>query len=70
MQNYFSKEMETVSPDYLRAVQSARLIKMVNNCYDNIPFYKAKFDEMGLLPSDIKTIDDVSKLPFTIKQDL
>ena len=58
------------SRDYLRAVQSARLIKMVENCYNNVPFYKKKFDEIGLLPGDIKSIDDITKLPFTIKQDL
>lgn len=67
---YFQPEIETASREYLRAVQSARLIKMVYNCYENVPFYKKKFDEIGLLPQDIKSIDDISKLPFTVKQDL
>jgi len=70
MANYFNPEIETASRDYLRALQSARLIKMVENCYNNVPFYKNKFDEMGLKPSDIKSIEDITKLPFTVKQDL
>ena len=70
MSNYYNAEMETASPAYMKAVQSARLIKMVYNCYNNVPFYKKKFDEIGLLPQDIKTIDDITKLPFTVKQDL
>ncbi len=70
MKKYFTPEIETASREYLRAVQSARLIKMVHNCYNNVPFYKRKFDEIGLLPGDIKSIDDITKLPFTIKQDL
>ena len=70
MAKYFSPEIETASRDYLHAIQSARLIKTVKRCYENIPFYKAKFDEMGLKPEDIHSIDDISKLPFTVKQDL
>ncbi len=66
----FKPEIECASRDYLHAVQSARLIKMVKNAYDNVPFYKAKFDEIGLKPEDIHSIDDISKLPFTVKTDL
>ncbi len=67
---YFSKEIETASPEYIHALQSVRLIKMVKNCYENVPFYKKKFDDLGLKPGDIKSIDDITKLPFTVKQDL
>ena len=69
-QNYFDPAIELASRDYLHALQSARLIKMVENCYNNVPFYKKKLDEIGLLPGDIHSIDDITKLPFTIKQDL
>ncbi len=69
-QAYFNSDIELASRDYLHAIQSARLIKMVANCYNHVPFYKKKFDEIGLLPGDIKSIDDITKLPFTIKQDL
>lgn len=69
-QNYFDPAIELASRDYLHALQSARLIKMVENCYNNVPFYKKMFDEIGLLPGDIHSIDDITKLPFTVKQDL
>lgn len=69
-QAYFNSDIELASRDYLHAIQSARLIKMVENCYNNVLFYKKKFDEIGLLPGDIRSIDDITKLPFTIKQDL
>jgi phenylacetate-CoA ligase len=54
----------------LREIQSLRLKKMVNYVYHNTPFYRKKFQEMGLLPDDINGIDDISKLPFTDKLDL
>lgn len=69
-QAYFNADIELASRDYLCAIQSARLIKMVENCYNHVPFYKKKFDEIGLLPGDIKSIEDITKLPFTVKQDL
>ena len=69
-EQYFQPEIETASRDCLHAVQSARLAGMVASCYANVPFYKAKFDELGLLPGDIHSIDDIAKLPFTTKQDL
>lgn len=66
----YTPEIECASRDYLHAVQSARLLKMVRTAYENVPFYKKKFDEMGLLPGDIHSIDDIGKLPFTLKTDL
>lgn len=63
-------EIECASRDYLHAVQSARLIRMVKNAYEHVPFYKKKLDAIGLKPGDIHTIDDVRKLPFTVKTDL
>ena len=66
----FQPEIECASRDYLHAVQSARLIRMVNSAYQNVPFYKRKLDEIGLKPGDIHSIDDIGKLPFTVKTDL
>ena len=63
-------EIECASRDYLHAIQSARLIRMVKNAYEHVPFYKRKLDEIGLKPEDIHSIDDVRKLPFTVKTDL
>lgn len=66
----FKPEIECASRDYLHAVQSARLIKMVKNAYDHVPFYKKLLDDFGVSPDDIHSIDDITKLPFTVKQDL
>lgn len=66
----FKPEIECASRDYLHALQSAKLIKMVKNAYENVPFYKKKLDEAGISPDDIHSIDDISKLPFTVKTDL
>ena len=66
----YTPEIECASRDYLHAVQSARLLKMVRTAYEKVPFYKRKFDEIGLQPGDIHSIDDITKLPFTVKTDL
>ncbi len=63
-------KVETVSKDELHAIQSERLIKTVNRVYDNVGYYRKKMDAQGILPGDIKSIDDLSKLPFTDKYDL
>ena len=68
--NYFEPDLETAPREVLHWIQSSRLVKMVENCYNNVPLYKKRFDEMGLLPGDIKSIDDIHKLPFTYKTDL
>ena len=66
----YEPEIECASRDYLHAVQSARLIKMVKNAYDHVPFYKKLLDDAGVQPGDIHSIDDIQKLPFTVKTDL
>lgn len=48
----YTPEIECASRDYLHAVQSARLLKMVRTAYEKVPFYKRKFDEIGLQPGD------------------
>ena len=70
MPNYFQPEIECASRETLREIQSQRLRDMVKRCYENVPLYKKRFDEMGLKPEDIQSIDDLYKLPFTTKQDL
>jgi len=63
-------EVECASPNEMKAIQSERLKKIVTTVYEKVPFYKQKFDEMGLSPEDIQSIDDITKLPFTLKTDL
>lgn len=66
---YWQKE-ETMSLDEKKVLQGERLIQTVESVYKNVPFYKKKMQDMGIEPGDIKSIDDLSKLPFTTKQDL
>ena len=54
----------------MRELQSERLRELVQRVYNNVPFYQKKMDNAGVKPADIKSIDDISKLPFTSKQDL
>ncbi|MDR2943988.1 MAG: phenylacetate--CoA ligase [Methanosarcinales archaeon] len=67
---YRNPEIETMDPKDLRQMQSEKLVKLVKYVYDRSPFYKKRFDEFGIKPEDIKSVDDIGKLPFTRKQDL
>ncbi|MFS4494747.1 phenylacetate--CoA ligase family protein [Maribacter sp. 2308TA10-17] len=66
----FNKEIETLELTELRELQSRRLVNLVNTVYEKVPFYKKAFDEKGIKVSDIKSINDIHKLPFTKKTDL
>ncbi|MBR3548263.1 MAG: phenylacetate--CoA ligase [Bacteroidaceae bacterium] len=66
---YFNPEQETLTREGIEALQLERLQATVKHSM-NSPFYKQRFEEMGLKPEDIKSLDDVRKLPFTTKQDL
>lgn len=61
---------ECMSRSQMRELQGERLKKTVHRVYHNTPFYRHKMQELGLTPDDIKSIDDIVKLPFTTKQDL
>ena len=61
---------ECMSREQMRALQGKRLQKLVNYVYHNVPFYRNKMQEMDVTPDDIRSIDDIVKLPFTTKQDL
>ncbi|MFA0814370.1 MAG: phenylacetate--CoA ligase family protein [Anaerofustis sp.] len=66
----WDEKAETVSRDELHANQTEKLIKMVQRIYEHVPFYKNAFDERGILPGDVKSVDDLANLPFTKKGDL
>ncbi len=59
-----------MSADQKKVLQSERLVKMVKYVYENQKPYRAKMDAIKLKPDDIKSIDDIYKLPYTVKQDL
>lgn len=66
----WNKTIECASRDEMMAVQSERLVRTVQRVYHNIPSYRAKMQEKGLVSGDIKSVEDISKLPFTLKTDL
>jgi len=66
----YNEKIETMSRSEMSALQSERLKDVVKRVYDNVQYYKDKMDEIHLKPSDIKSIDDIYKLPYTTKHDL
>ena len=67
---YYQPELETMSREELEKLQLNRLKDLVKRVYEKIPFYKESFDAAGVKPEDIRSLNDITKLPFTIKQDL
>lgn len=66
----FNEKIEKMTRSELDNLQSVRLVDVVKRVYENVKYYRNKMDAIKLKPSDIKSIDDISKLPFTTKQDL
>ena len=66
----WNETKECMSRDELMNLQSARLVKLVDRVYHNVPFYRKKMQEIGLEIGDIRGIEDLEKLPFTTKSDL
>ncbi len=67
---YWNKKIETMPLQELRNHQLRKLREKVKHCYDNSSFYRKKFKAAGLKPYDIKTLEDIQKIPFTVKNDL
>ena len=67
---YYQKEIETMPLDEMRALQSEKLVKQVKHVYENVKYYRDLMDAKGVTPDDIKSIDDIHKLPFLTKADL
>ncbi|WP_026487844.1 phenylacetate--CoA ligase family protein [Butyrivibrio sp. XBB1001] len=70
MEQYFQKEIETASSEELKKLQSEKLVAQVKRVYENVPYYRKKMEEKGVTPDDIKSVDDLYKLPFLSKKDL
>jgi phenylacetate-CoA ligase len=66
----YNMEFETLPREALEAIQLRRLQETVERVYATVPFYRRKFDEAGITPADIKSLQDLRRLPFTTKQDL
>lgn len=67
---YYQPDIETMSREDLEALQLERLQALAKRVYQKIPFYKESFDKAGVNPEDIKSLADLTKLPFTVKQDM
>ena len=66
----WNREIECMPREKMRVLQGEKLKRIVAHAYNNSLFYKRKFDECGVRPEDITSIDDIVKLPFTVKHDL
>ena len=66
----WNREMECADRKTMRALQLEKLKKTVKHEYENVAPYRKKMDEAGVKPDDIKTLDDIRRLPFTQKEDL
>ena len=64
---FWQKELETMSRDQLADLQLKKLKETVARCYHNVPYYQKIFKEQGILPEDIRSLDDLKKLPMTRK---
>ena len=70
MENYYQKEIECASREEIKALQDKRLVEQVKHVYENVPYYRNLMEEKGVTPEDIKSTDDLHKLPFISKADL
>jgi phenylacetate-CoA ligase len=66
----WNEEMETMPREELQKVQLERMQETVERVHSRVPFYKKLFDDAGVKPGDLKSLDDLAKFPFTVKQDL
>ena len=69
-EQYWQKELETAPRAEIEALQLKRLKETVEREYAKVPIYRERMDSTGVRPEDIKTLDDIRRLPFTVKQDL
>ncbi len=70
MEHYYQPEIECASREQIRAWQDERLVKQVKHVYDNVPYYRNLMEKKGVKPEDIRSVDDLHKLPFLTKDDL
>ncbi|MCR5292985.1 MAG: phenylacetate--CoA ligase [Eubacterium sp.] len=70
MERYFQPEIECASREELTEIQTTKLIEQVKHVWENVPYYRKKMEEKGVTPDDIKSLEDLSKLPFLSKKDL
>ena len=70
MEKYYQPEIETMPYEQLRQLQNERFMKQIRHVWDNVPYYRKKMEDKGVTIDDIKSVDDLHKLPFLSKDDL
>ena len=70
MSRYYQPEIETASREEIVRIQNEKIVKQVRHVYDNVAYYRNLMDKKGVKPEDIKSVDDIKKLPFLSKDDL
>jgi phenylacetate-CoA ligase len=70
MERYFQKDIECAPREVIRDIQNKKLVEQVRHVWDHVPYYRALMEKKGVTPEDIRSIDDLYKLPFIAKADL
>lgn len=68
--NYYDKDAECMDRETIRELQSKKLVAQVKRMYERVELFRKRMDEAGLKPSDVHSIDDLKRLPFSYKRDL
>ena len=70
MKRYYQEEIETAPREEILRIQNEKIVRQVRRVYDRIPYYRRLMEEKGVTPDDIRSVDDIRKLPFLTKDDL
>ena len=69
-EKYYQEEIERMPLEKMKELQTEKLMKQVKRVWENVPYYRKKMEQKGVHPEDIKSLDDIDKLPFLSKADL
>ena len=70
MSKYYQQEIETAPREKILEIQNEKIVRQVKHVWDNVPYYRRLMEEKGVTPEDIRSVDDIKKLPFLSKADL
>ncbi len=70
MERYYQEDIECASLEKMTAIQTEKLLKQVRHVWEHVPYYRKKMEEKGITPDDIRSLDDLGKLPTISKTDL
>ena len=67
---YYQPDIETMPREQLRELQLERMRRSIRHAYDNVAFYQRTFKEAGITPDDLTSLEDLTRFPFVVKQDM